>query len=294
MRSTPEKELEIIRPGPLCLVQDLGRPGLAGQGVTVAGALDRASLTQGNRLLGNTSRAAGLELLLGGLHVRPTASVLLAVTGAWCPITVNGDNVPFGTAVLVPAGATMRLGSPQHGLRSYLTVRGGLAPPGSFAGSCSTDTSSGIGPAPVTSGDRIPVGDDVAGRPLVGAIPPAVPGTEVTLRITLGPRVGSVNAADRRMLTESVGTVSSDSDRIGVRLNGFEISAAGAGRPSEAIPLGAVQVPPSGELIVFLADHPTTGGYPVIGVVDAEDLDHLAQCAPGTSVRFAICPAPVY
>ncbi len=286
--------LEIVRPGPLCFVQDLGRPGLGGQGVTTSGAVDRRSLIQGNRLLGNDFHAAGLELLLGGLHLRPDAPVIVAATGAWCPITVDATPAPFGTPVLVPAGSMLRLGNARHGLRSYLTVRGGLTPAGAFAGSWSTDTSSGIGAAPVEAGARIPFGDNTIGRPLVIAIPPAVQGAEVTLRITLGPRAESLSAADRRTLTGSVGTVSSDSDRIGVRLNGFQLSFARRDRPSEAIPVGAVQAPPSGELIVFLADHPTTGGYPVIGVVDAEDLGHLAQCAPGTRVRFAIRPAPVY
>lgn len=286
--------LEIVRTGPLCLVQDLGRPGLAGQGVTVSGAMDRKSLVQGNRVLGNASHAAGLEVLLGGLHLWPDAPVLVAVTGAWCPVTVDGIPAPFGTPVLVPAAATLRLGNAQHGLRSYLTVRGGLTPLGSFGGSWSTDTSSGIGPAPVTEGTRIPFGNNTIGAPLVSAILPVTQGTEVILRITLGPRAESLSAADRHALTGSVGTVSTDSDRIGVRLSGFQLSTAGSGRPSEAIPLGAVQAPPSGELIVFLADHPTTGGYPVIGVVDAADLDRLAQCAPGTTVRFAIRPAPVY
>lgn len=287
-------QLEIARTGPLCLVQDLGRPGLAGQGVTVSGAVDRGSLIQGNRLLGNASHSAGFEVLLGGLHLRPDAPVLVAVTGSWCPVTIDGVPAAFGTPVLVPAGATLQLGRTLRGLRSYLTVRGGLTPSGAFAGSWSTDTSSGIGPDPVAAGDRIPLGDNAIGPPQVSAVLPAIQGPDVTLRITLGPRAESVNAADRRMLTGSAGAVSSDSDRIGLRLNGFHLSVAGESRASEAIPLGAVQAPPSGELIVFLADHPTTGGYPVIGVVDGEDLDHLAQCAPGTNVRFAIRPAPAY
>lgn len=287
-------QLEVIRPGPQCLVQDLGRPGLGGQGVAASGAVDRGALTLGNRLLGNALPAAGLEILLGGLHLRADAPVLVAVTGAWCPVTVGEAPAPFGTPVLLPAGATLRLGSVLHGLRSYLTVRGGLTPSGAFAGSWSTDTSSGIGPPPVAADTRIPVGDNAIGPPLIGAVPPAIQGAEVVLGITLGPRAESLSAPDRRVLTGSVGTVSSDSDRIGLRIDGFHVSFTGGGQPSEAIPLGAVQAPPSGELIVFLADHPTTGGYPVIGVVDAADLDQLAQCAPGTRVRFAIRPAPVY
>jgi biotin-dependent carboxylase-like uncharacterized protein len=294
MSFTPMRHLEILRTGPQCLVQDLGRPGHAGQGVTLSGAVDRSSFMQGNRLLGNVFHAAGIELLLGGIHLRPDAPVLVAVTGAWCAVSVDDAPAGFGAPVLVPAGAVLQVGTAHRGLRSYLTVRGGLAPTGAFAGSWSTDTSSGIGPAPVAVGDRIPVGDNVTGDPEVHAALPVTPPTEVTLGLRLGPRPEDLSADDRAVLDRTAGTISSDSDRIGIRLNGFQLTASGRSRPSEPIPLGAVQAPPSGELIVFLADHPTTGGYPVIGVVDPTDLDRLAQCAPGTGVRFAVRPPPRY
>ncbi|WP_446664848.1 5-oxoprolinase subunit C family protein [Flexivirga sp. B27] len=284
----PLTNLEILRTGPLCLVEDLGRPGLAGQGVTASGAVDRASLVQGNRLLGNAACAAGLEVLLGGLEMRPDTAVFVAVTGAWCPITIDGTTAAFGSPVLVPAGAVLRLGATHRGLRSYLTVRGGLTPQGAFGGSWSTDTSSGIGPAPVQQGDRLPVGDPRALPPTVATLLPVTPTDEVTVGLTLGPRPESLGRSDRDALSRTRGTVSSDSNRVGIRLNGFQLSGTGHSRPSEAIPLGAVQAPPSGELIVFLADHPTTGGYPVIGVVDAADLDRLAQCVPGTGIRFRV------
>lgn len=287
--------LEVLRPGPLCLVQDLGRPGRAGEGITLSGALDRTSLVQGNRLLGNTIGAPGLEMLFGGLAVRPDHDVLVAVTGAWCPLTVDDRAVPFGTPVLLRRGAVLALGRSEHGLRSYLTVRGGLTPAGEFGGSWSRDTSSGIGPDPIRAGDRIQVGAQRAGRPLVAAVLPAIrPPGDVTLHLTPGPRPDLLSAADRRVVTTTTGTISADSDRIGLRLNGFTLHATDADASSEALPLGAVQASPSGELIVFLADHPTTGGYPVIGVVDLPDLGVLAQCAPGKGVRFSLRPTPGY
>lgn len=283
--------LEVLQTGAQCLVEDLGRPGLAGQGVTLSGAVDRGSLMRGNRLLGNEIHAAGAELLLGGLQMRASDPVLVAVTGAWCPTSVDGMPVPFGTPVLLRGGSVLRIGRTQSGLRSYLTVRGGLEPAGAFAGSWSTDTSSGIGPAPVRPGDRLPVGQAPAQAPRVAEVPPAIqPREELVLGIMLGPRPTAPGL--RSGLTRAAGSISADSDRIGIRLNGFQLPEQAAFGRSEALPLGAVQAPPSGELIVFVADHPTTGGYPVVGVVPPADLDRLAQCVPGTRVRFAIRSGP--
>lgn len=287
--------LEILQTGPQCLVQDLGRPGRAGEGVTISGAADRRSYLQGNRLVGNEIGAPGIEVLLGGLTARPGRDIVVAVTGAWCPVTVDDSPVSFGTPLLVRAGSVLRLGRPEHGLRSYLAVRGGVIPTGEFGGSWSTDTSSGIGPAPVRSGDNLPIGNRLARQPLIGELPPAVPaGDELTLRLTLGPRPELLGAESREALTRGSGEISANSDRIGIRLNGFDVTAPPGDGASRALPLGAVQAPRGGELIVFHVDHPTTGGYPVIGVVDAEDLDHLAQSAPGRRVRFAVRPSPRY
>jgi len=287
--------LEVLRTGPLCLVEDLGRPGRAGEGITISGALDRRSFMQGNLLVGNEISAPGIEVLLGGLSVRPDQDVHAAVTGAWCTVTIDGDAVPFGTSVLVRRGATLALGSPEYGVRSYLAIRGGLTPAGEFGGSWSRDTSSGIGPEPVRVGDRLPVGTQRGGTPAAAAVLPAIrPPGDVTLRLTPGPRPELLSIRDRQALATTAGVISGNSDRVGLRINGFQLRSAPSDSASEALPLGAVQAPPGGELIVFLADHPTTGGYPVIGVVDLQDLDVLAQCAPGQPVRFSLRPAPRY
>jgi len=297
MSSSPRSltGLEILQTGPQCLVEDLGRPGRAGEGVTISGAVDRRSYLQGNRLVGNEIGAPAIEVLLGGLTVRPARDAVVAVTGAWCPVTIDDSPVSFGTPLLVRAGSVLRLGHPEHGLRSYLAVRGGVIPTGEFGGSWSTDTSSGIGPAPVRAGDNLPVGNRVARQPLIGEVPPAVPaGDELTLRLTLGPRPKLLGAEAHEALTRRFGDISAHSDRIGIRLNGFDLAAPPGDGASQALPLGAVQAPRGGELIVFHVDHPTTGGYPVIGVVHGEDLDLLAQCGPGRRVRFAVRPAPSY
>ncbi|NNG39054.1 biotin-dependent carboxyltransferase family protein [Flexivirga sp. ID2601S] len=287
-------ELEVVATGPQCLVQDLGRPGLAGQGVTASGAIDRVSLGQGNRLVGNEVGAAGLEVLLGGLVVRAPQDLLIAVTGAGCPVTVDGRPVAFGAPVTVRVGSELRLGQAVHGLRSYLTVRGGLEAPGRFGGSLSTDTSSGLGAKPVHAGDRIPIGQAIVAEPRVNLTIPAVStGGEIVVEVTRGPRADRLTPASRAALTEVAWTVTSDSDRIGVRLSGFRLQLADdSALPSEPIVRGAIQVPPSGEVIVFLADHPTTGGYPVVAVVDDTDVDRLAQAPPGIRVRLQGRPGP--
>ena len=286
--------LHVLQCGPQTLVQDLGRPGLGGQGITTSGALDRRSLTQGNRLLGNEPGAAGLETLLTGITVTTDAEAVVAVTGAACSVRLDDTPMPFGRPFGVPSGARLRLGRARFGLRSYLTVRGGLRPPGSFAASVSTDTTSGLGAAPVSSGAVLPIGSTVIGDPQFSfSVPAAVATPEITLTLSPGPRAEWVSRLGLRALTSTRWLVTSDTDRVGVRLGGGRIDLlAHSPLPSEAVLTGAVQVPPSGEPIIFLADHPTTGGYPVVAVVDPEDVGMLSQAPPGTAVTLRRRPWP--
>src|SRR5690606_1977950 len=130
-----------------CLVQDAGRPGHAAIGVGVAGAADRSSYALGRRLLGNADDAAALEVVLGGLEVEATGVVWACVTGAPAPLTVDGRAEPTGAVVALRPGQRLRLGTPPSGLRSYLSVRGGIdVPP--LLGSRSRDTLAGLGPEP--------------------------------------------------------------------------------------------------------------------------------------------------
>lgn len=280
--------LVVLATGPLTTVQDEGRIGHASSGVTRSGACDRAAYRLGNRLLGNLDGAASLEVTLGGLVLAAEAALTLAVTGARCP------GVPWNAPFRVDAGDEVRVGLPGQGLRSYLAVRGGVDVP-AVLGSRSTDTLSGLGPAPLRPGDRLPVGQHLGAPPGVDHAATLEPAAGVVLvRVLPGPRRDRVGEAGWDQLLGSRWTASPHSNRIGLRLLGAELRpvAAWQGRElaSEGLLRGAVQLPPSGHPVVFLADHPVTGGYPVIGyVVDGDrtsDVDRLAQVRPGQPVRF--------
>lgn len=279
--------LEVLRTGPLVVVEDLGRPGLAHLGVTGAGAADRGSHDLANRLVANPPDRAVLEVTLGGLSVRVHGGrVDIAVTGADCEPAVNG--IPFGLNSVrsVGPGEVVTLTVPSAGVRSYLAVRGGIdVDP--VLGSRSYDTLSSIGPPPLRVGDRIPVGTAGGDFPSVDQAPiAAVTGAAVSLTVIRGPRDDWFTDPDA--LTRHLWTVSEHTDRIGLRLVGPPLEHRWPGRelPSEAMIRGAIQVPPSGQPVMLGADHPVTGGYPVVGVLPAADTDAVAQLRPGQSVRF--------
>jgi biotin-dependent carboxylase-like uncharacterized protein len=282
-------------------VQDRGRAGLAQLGVPRAGAADRASLARANRLVGNTTRAAGLEVLLGGLVVAAgPAHLVVSVTGADCPLWLDGCPVPADAVLDLPPGSRLALGAARSGLRAYLAVRGGIAvlP---VLGSRSHDTLAGLGPPPVQAGDELPVGPsapyagpDVGGWPVLDQVPLPGPASQagadgvVVLRVAPGPRLDQLDAGSVERLWAQVWSVSPDSDRVGVRLTGpaLDRGPGSVELPSEPLIRGAVQIPPDGRPVVFLADHPVTGGYPVAAVVLDAGTDLLAQVRPGQQVRF--------
>ncbi|WP_046780279.1 biotin-dependent carboxyltransferase family protein [Streptomyces yangpuensis] len=281
--------LLVVRAGALTTVQDRGRPGYAHLGVPRSGALDTAAYALANRLLGNPPDAAVLETTLDGVSLRALAATVVAVTGAPCPVRVSGRPVAWGAPVGLPAGAELEVGRAESGLRGYVAVRGGLAVP-PVLGSRSTDLLSGLGPAVLTAGTTLAVGpagpDPVAGADAYGL--PAAP-SELVLPLRLGPRADWFTGASLAGLWRSAFRVSPSSNRIGLRTEGGSalVRARAGELPSEGMVLGAVQVPPDGLPVVFLADHPVTGGYPVVGVVGpGPALDAAAQARPGTPVRF--------
>ena len=278
--------LTVLAPGPLSTVQDRGRPGRASIGVTRSGAADRSAADLANRLVGNDPAAAVLEVTAGGLQVRAGRALLVAVTGAPAPVTVDGRAAPFDAPLTLHADQVLGLGIPPVGLRSYLAVRGGIdVPP--VLGSRATDTLSGLGPEPVRSGDVLPVGGLAAEEPVVDVAPVRAPSTRPVLRVLPGPRRDWLAAEAWTALTAQDWTVSPDSDRVGLRLAGPRLDRARTDElPSEGLVPGAVQVPPDGAPVLFLADHPVTGGYPVLAVVTTDDLPVAAQLRPGDRVRF--------
>jgi biotin-dependent carboxylase-like uncharacterized protein len=278
--------LTVLAAGPLTTVQDRGRPGWASIGVTRSGAADRAAADLANRLVGNDVSAAVLEVTAGGLRVRAERTLLVAVTGAPAPVTVDGRPAPFDAPLTLATGQVLAMALPPVGLRSYLAVRGGIdVPP--VLGSRSTDTLSGLGPERLAPGDRLPVGTLAAEEPIVDVAAVGVPSPRPVLGVLPGPRRDWLTPGAWTALTREAWTVTADSNRVGVRLSGPALERARTGElPSEGLVPGAVQVPPDGAPVLFLADHPVTGGYPVLAVVRTADLPAAAQLRPGDVVRF--------
>lgn len=242
-------------------VVDLGRPGRAHLGAARGGAVDAAALRLGNRLVGNPESSAGLETS-GGLVVRFAVDSMVAVTGASVEVASDGAPLGWGSPVVVRAGTSLRVARLVDGARAYLAVRGGLVADGELVR---------IGPDP-----RTPAAS-------AGAVPAAVPGAA---RLWPGPRLDWFEPAAWSTLCAARFTVVATS-RVGVRLDGPPLQrVVHRELPSEGVVEGAVQVPPDGHPIVMLADHPTTGGYPVIAVVEPADLVAFAQAAVGSTVGF--------
>ncbi|WP_258376513.1 5-oxoprolinase/urea amidolyase family protein [Curtobacterium sp. MCBD17_028] len=311
--TAPRRGLEVLSPGLLSTVQDLGRPGRAALGVTRSGALDRVAHRRANRLVGNAAGAAAVEHVGGGLTVRARGELVLAVTGGVGAIEVlptaegtldersvllPGDDEPARRAVPIEPDRpfalhdreVLVLGAPTTGAVATLAVLGGLdLPP--VLGSRATDVLSGLGPAPLRAGDVLPIGSDTAAAVADAAEPgPVLPTVEdvVDVRFVPGPRDDWIDGgADA--LHAVVWRVTPRSNRVGVRLDAGKHALArsvGGELPSEAAVPGAIQVPPEGRPVVFLADHPVTGGYPVVGVVVPEDLGLVAQVPVGGAIRF--------
>ncbi|MFD6098869.1 biotin-dependent carboxyltransferase family protein [Nocardiopsis flavescens] len=281
--------LEIVATGPMATVQDGGRFGHAALGVGRSGAADADSYALANRMLANPAGAAVLEATLGGLRVRARGPVTVAVTGAPVPLTVDGRGAAVNTVLCLADGAELAMGAPTRGLRTYLAVRGGVdVPP--VLGSRSTDVLAGLGPDLPVPGAVLPVGPPPVGFPNIDLAPvPPIGGPETVLRVVPGPREDWFTGAALKTLLTLPYEVTPRSDRVGARLSGPVLERAREGElPSEGMVPGSLQVPPTGEPVLFLADHPATGGYPVIAVVRTADLPRAAQARPGTAVRFTL------
>lgn len=282
--------LEILQSGPLALIEDLGRPGLAHMGVGRSGAADRRSHTLANRLVANPGDRATIEVTFGGLTARVLGAgkegVAIAVTGADTDPAVDG--IPFGTNSIhhTHDGEVITLGAPHSGLRTYLAVRGGIdVEP--VLGSRSYDVMSAIGPQPLQPGDVLPVGERTADFPELDQAPVAAISDDVLeLRVVPGPRDDWF--LDPDILIRTNWQATTKSDRVGTRLVGMPLEYRRPDRqlPSEGATRGAIQVPPNGFPVILGPDHPVTGGYPVIGVIADDDLDKVAQVRPGQTVRM--------
>ncbi|MGW5521211.1 5-oxoprolinase subunit C family protein [Gordonia sp. NPDC003950] len=285
--------LEVISPGPLATVQDLGRSGYAHLGVPVSGAADRVSLRLANRLVGNHESAAVIETTLGGLRIRADRETIIAVTGAASRVMIDDSPIGLGVMATVKPGAVLSISTPTWGCRNYLAVRGGIDVP-AVLGSRSTDTLSGLGPPAIVAGDTLTVGNAASAWPAATFAPVRTDHHHqvVELDAVTGPRHAHV--VSHEILFTGVWEASAEADRVGVRLVRPEPSAAPLLEHrtelpellSEGVAHGSIQIPPGGRPVIFLADHPVTGGYPVVAVLTAAALSQAAQLVAGDLLRF--------
>jgi len=291
--------IEIVRPGALASVQDLGRTGFRRYGVGKSGAMDPLALAVGNRLLGNDPGAAAIEFTLGRAAMRFHTDMRVALAGAECNANLDGVPVWSWHAFDARRGETLTLSSPRDGSRAYLCVAGGIdvAP---VMGSRSTDLKSGFGGhagRALQEGDRL-----AAGRPGVGegedwlgvqaptwALPCDAIDKAVPIRVLPGPEYDDFEPAARDAFWGSDWVITPNSNRMGLRLQGpalARVPERSADLLSHGVMPGVIQVPPAGQPIVLMADAQTTGGYPKIGAVIGADLWRLAQVPLGATARF--------
>jgi len=290
----------------LTTVEDAGRPGFAHLGVPVSGATDRGAYQLANRLAGNSPGAAVLETS-GGLVATALSDVTIVLTGADCEASRDGRPLPRCRATTLKQGETLRVDRIRNGARAYLCVAGGIigsesnASAESLLGSLSHDTLSGLVPVLLHDGIVLRIGTPIT---TPSSLDLAIDyDLSQPLKMTDGPHRELFSTETIHRLVSTPWSVSPTSNRVGIRLiasqhapvvAGHEIPPATQGHSTslgelQSFPLvrGAVQVTSSKELVVMLADHPTTGGYPVISVVSALDVDRLSQATLGANVTCA-------
>jgi antagonist of KipI len=303
--------MTILRPGMLTTVQDLGRWGHQDRGVPVAGPMDSYSHRLANRLAGNVDEAAALEVTLLGPELETDSTIACAVAGADFELTVDGVAAHMHERFTIAAGARVRFGARRSGTRATLAVHGGFDVPPTF-GSRATSVVSRMGPfggRPLARGDRLALGGPRAPSESLGGsrrnrhagsigaswtaesgVAPAMPVGGARVRVILGPHAAMFTPDAVENLLASRFIVTSQSNRMGYRLEGPALRhARSSDILSDATPMGSLQVPASGQPILLMADRQTTGGYPKIATVISADLPVAGQLAPGDWIEFAVC-----
>lgn len=284
--------ITIINPGFFTTIQDDGRWGYQAYGMPVAGAMDRYAYRVANLLVGNKAGAAVVEMTALGAAFKFDESQLVAICGANMQAKVNGESVSNWSAFVVPKGSELKFEYAAAGCRAYLAVRGGIDVP-SVLGSRSTYTRAKVGGLhgrALRQGDMLDIGNDVEGEAQAQALESRyVPeyNPNVALRVLLGPQDNMFTEDAITTFFSSQYVITDEADRMGYRLEGPKIAHIDkADIVSDALPLGAIQIPAHGMPIIMMADRQTTGGYAKIGTVIGPDLAKLAQAKPGDSIQF--------
>jgi biotin-dependent carboxylase-like uncharacterized protein len=276
---------------PLCQLQDGGRFGVRHLGISQGGALDWLSMAWANRLLGNRTAAAVIEVALGGFAVQAQQDCCLALTGADLAAQIDGQPLKPWRSFMLRQGQELRLNQPLLGARAYLAAPGGFNAT-QVLGSCATVLREGLGGldgrgSALAQGDVLSYsGAAVALAEVAKALRPDVAST-APLELILGAQIGDFSGQSLFALFNQPWQIDSRADRMGVRLLGSALHYQGPQMISEGIPLGAIQVPPDGQPIVLLNDRQTIGGYPRVGALTPLAVARLAQCLPGTALRFS-------
>jgi biotin-dependent carboxylase-like uncharacterized protein len=285
------RSVTVVRPGLMTTVQDEGRWGCQRDGVPVSGAMDMASLRDANRAAGNGAGAAAIEVTLGGVELRVEHAGALAVSGADLEATLDGQVLPLGTRVESAAGSLVRFGTRRRGARAYVALHGGVTVPPCL-GSRASDLTSGLGGSRLRAGDCLPVGEPRpdAAAPAAPVVSRPIPAGGARVRVLPGPHEEWFRRAALDRLCHTRYEITPESNRMGYRLRGAEPLPRDAREMiSDATVTGGLQVPPSGQPILLLADRQVTGGYPIIATVITADLPVVGQLAPGDWIEFDAC-----
>ena len=296
--------ITILKPGMMSSVQDLGRWGFQQFGVPIGGAMDKVSAALANIICGNDENEAVIEMTLHGTSIMFNEAAFCAIVGGGCKAYIDDVELPFNRLLWIPAFSIIKTTANLHGCRSYLAVSGGFDVK-KVLGSVSTYTPSGIGGI---NGRNLITGDMLAfkGEQNLHAasnlhmLPNGVgisqwhtadlvaPTPEIaTVHAIKGPEFDCFNTASQENIFNSILTISSQSNRMGYRLEGNKfILKQKTEMVSTAVTTGIVQVTHEGDPIILMADAQTTGGYPRIARVCSADLPVLAQCKPGTKIQF--------
>lgn len=283
--------LQVEKPGVLTTVQDLGRPNAIVAGVQAGGAMDRFAHSAANLLVGNEPGLATLECTLRGPTLIAEQACLIAITGADLDARVNGAPAPTWTSLLLGPGDRLTFAGRRQGARMYIAVAGGFEAD-RWLGSLSTNLMAGRGGMhgrPLRAGDQLTLAEEarkpaVSGRRVPEQLRPAY--GDHTLHAVAGPHLKRLDSESRDVLFQAAYKVSGDSDRMGYRLEGPRLALTGEELLSFGLVAGAVQVPPSGQPILLMADHQTAGGYPVVATVVSASLPIAAQLLPGDELRL--------
>lgn len=286
--------LEILEPGMLTTVQDLGRMGYQRLGIPVSGAMDPFALRAGNALVGNSPDAACLEMTMIGPRIAFDGPAVVAVTGADLRPRIDGIEVPVWETLVLKEGSVLDFGPARWGARAYLAIAGGVAVE-PWLESRSTYMMAKVGGLEgraLKAGDRLPVGESLSPlRVVEGTYIPfdMRPGytSEPTVRVIWGPHSDRFSEAGKKTFVTEEYSITQTSNRMGYRLEGPKIEhTRGPDLISCGIPLGGIQVPGVGQPIVLMADHQTAGGYTMIATVIQADIPLVAQCLPGDRLSF--------